>query len=462
MFASAALGFGLLALALRRSTAGRPIRAWQVGVAGTLGLLYYEINAASVAAVAPIFLWRALAETTTRDRLRVIALLSPGLLLPFVTAVALGLRAAPNSENYPGTAVTVGGGLWETTGTALLSGLPVAGWPLSRTFLSGAPLIRPMPLLVLAVAVTVLAVLQRVRPLPDAHIRIGRAWLLILAPVTYAVGATVLQAATQKIQAEVTAIGMVYNFYAVSACAVAACMALALLLVPRTWLRAPWVTPVVTVTFGVFLLLQTMLNANISERCNSIIQPESRRLLQVYSDQAPESERCSAVKVWTGLSFPDYYESSMVGGLREAYRRFYGQDFCTDFVLIASMTAGASSLEQPAAGDAFWWVTAGEANLRIGRYPGSEGHVRFSVTLANAPCPTSRTVVVNSALEQRSVSLSPAQQTATIELTLPPEQDSADLRILTAGPVCRIPTDPREFMVMVQAPVVTAFTPEVP
>lgn len=83
---------------------------------------------------------------------------------------------------------------------------------------------------------------------------------------------------------------------------------------------------------GLLVLAQTLFNASISVQFNGTNQPQSRALLQSYSDQVPPTERCAAVAQWTALGLPDYYEEGMVDGLQAAYRHYYGEPFCEGFV----------------------------------------------------------------------------------------------------------------------------------
>lgn len=330
-FASAALGFALLLAALRW---GGPERPWGPAVVGLLGLatvLYYEIDVAAVLAVGAVVLWHVLAVRDAAGRLQRLVRCSPALLVPFVLTVALQRSAAAAGATYGGTDVAVGQGLPGTLRVALASGVPGAGWDLSRDYLAGSPLFRPVPALVLAVVLGVLAVQAGRHPLPAGGVARGalrRGWLLLAAPVVYGVGASGIQAATAKVQQEVTAVGMVYNFYAVSAAAVAALCVLTLLLVPvSTWAR-PAVGLPVAVAAGLLVLTQTMVNASVAERFNATFLPANRVLLQAYSDEDPPDVRCSVLRTWTTYPLPAYYRQQMVDGLQAAYRHYHGESFC--------------------------------------------------------------------------------------------------------------------------------------
>jgi len=79
-------------------------------------------------------------------------------------------------------------------------------------------------------------------------------------------------------------------------------------------------------------LVQTLITADLSQRFNSTNLPQNRVLLQAYSDRVPEPQRCEAIRSWTALGLPDYYENDMVAGLQQTYQAFYGEPFCTGFV----------------------------------------------------------------------------------------------------------------------------------
>ncbi|MBC7678784.1 MAG: hypothetical protein H7233_07325, partial [Pseudorhodobacter sp.] len=284
-----------------------------------------------VLAVGLVLLWHVSSQTSARERLRVALLVSPGVLLPLFVTVGLQSRASAASVNYTGTSVAVGDKLLDTTAIGLLGALPGAGWRLSWAYVGGPDLLFA-PLAVLLMITAVLVVLGRGTQLGREGGRLSRAWLLVLAPLVYGVGATVIQTSTAKVQAEVSTVGMVYTFYAISASALAALLTLALLLAPRRALRKPWVAGPVAAVLVAVVLVQTLVNATISVEHNSTNQPQSRALIQAYSDELPEPQRCAALRSWTELLLPDYYEADMVAGLQSAYQHFHGEPFCTGFV----------------------------------------------------------------------------------------------------------------------------------
>lgn len=329
-YASAALGFALLTVSLVLTNGRRSWTPWTLGVLGAATILYYEINVAAVASCSLVLLYRVLEHPV--DRLRRAAHLSPAVAVPALVTLALQLRDTPNSANYAGTELSLGSEFLTTTWIAVLSSLPAGGWALSSGFIGGHPQLLPYPLLVLCVVIIAVWLLARSRGLPSCSVKVGEwRWLLLVAPLAYGLGAIVIQASTAKVQDELTRVGVVYNFYAISATAVATALALAVLLAPRA-ARRPAVAAPALVGAGAFLLVQVMVNSSISVQFNSTVLLQNRMLLMAFEQQLPPSERCSAVAAWASLGLPENYKEPMVQGLQDSYQHFYGDNFCPGFV----------------------------------------------------------------------------------------------------------------------------------
>lgn len=333
-FASAALGFAYLWLVVNLDQWRRPWAPALVGVAGTCTILYYELNAMAVAAALLPSLWLALRPVAWGERWREARRVAPATALPVVVTIVLQLRAAPESENYGGTTVEVGGGLVKTFWVATRSSLPGASWTLTRKVLSGEQPFRWSALaMVLVLGVAGAALLRRhgfgVARTTPPH---GTRTLLWLgaAPVAYWLGATLLQASTAKVQAEVTRVGQVYNFYAIGSTAIALVGALALIVLASRP-RSRSVALVLLGAFAVFAVMQVSTSVALSKQFYDANEP-NRRVLVSFSERRPEAYRCIALRDWTGGPWPDYYEDFMVAGLQAAYERFHDEPFCTGFV----------------------------------------------------------------------------------------------------------------------------------
>jgi hypothetical protein len=334
-FATAAMGFGLLSLALRALQSDRLKHAVIAGVAGSLAVLYYEILVAAVVAIVPLaaWLWWSTNPRTRGSLQRVLALLLPMTLVPAAVAVLAKLTIGSTNSGYTGTAVSLGGGFVRSLWLGVVSTLPGAAWGLSREFLGGPVAIRASAVMILVVGATVLwSVAERhpwVRADGRVQSRIGFA-LLLASPLTFMLLAAAVQTGTQKVQDEAPKVGYVYNYYAIGATAWAVVIVLAILLAPRRCTLWP-IRNVAVVLAAAFVSLQLMINWNITIRFNELTYP-SRQLLVAFSEQLPEVERCSALQGWTLGSWPDYYEDSMVAGLQSAYEYFHDEQFCTGFV----------------------------------------------------------------------------------------------------------------------------------
>lgn len=331
-FVPAAIGFSLLTAGLRMTMTPDRSPPWLVGVLGTLAFLYYELNVAAVVAVGVLVLWGVAGQSAWSERWANLKTFLPALMIPFVIAVGLQLQAAPRSANYGGTSIAFAEGSGRAFGVALISSLPTAAWPLSRHYLSGVVELIPAAVITLAVVGSVLAFVSssHARPTPSARVLRSTGAALTSSPMAYWVLATLVQAATVKVQSEAVQVGQVYTYYAIGATTLAVVGAMLFHLLPHSALVLR-LAPGFTVLFSLFVLVQSMINWNISQRFNATTG-QYRALLAAYSDQRNEAERCIALHEWAVLKLPDYYEVSMIEGLDAASHYYHGEPFCSDFV----------------------------------------------------------------------------------------------------------------------------------
>jgi hypothetical protein len=334
-------GFGAAILGLIAMFFGvRAVRLehrWSPAVAGlaaTAALLYYEINVAVVAALAVLVAFE-IVMVDSPDRRRRLVRLAPMVAIPLAVVVILQLRSTEASANYEGTTVNLGGTLFATFGKSLVSSLPASAWNLSREYLQGSVMLRSNAVATLAVAAAVVATVaarsairRSTQPAPESPSwwKVGA---VVATLVTYWTGATFIQSATAKVQAEVTRIGQVYNYYAIGATVIAIILALAFHLYARHVPKA--LVPALLVMVATFVITQFMITWNLSERFNAATAP-NRSLLVAYTEQWSTEERCEALWNWSAGAWPDYYELGMIEGLDVAYRRFHGEPFCDGFV----------------------------------------------------------------------------------------------------------------------------------
>ena len=335
-FASVAFGLWYLSIvcvALRRAT-------WRSAVfAGAIGLcavLYYEINVSAVVAAGPIVAWslwrgRAWKDVPALGRAAVI------VGLPAVVTIIIQILVSPASANYTGTQIAAENSPMSTFGKAVVSSLPGAAWPKARTWINHSFPVRTYPVLVIVVLLVLLWYLARAfgtRRVTDSGPRDWLAFAAVVAsPLTYWLGATLIQSLTRKVQDEVNEIGKVYNFYAVGATAIAVAAVLMFSAIPNwKWLHR--LAPVAVGIGALFLSLQFLINAELSKEFIAQTVP-NRELLVAYSSHAPVEERCRTIRTWTAGAWPDYYENQIVVGMELGYQQFHDESFCPGFDRVA-------------------------------------------------------------------------------------------------------------------------------
>jgi len=361
-FATAAIGFLLLALALRSFRSGSLRRAWVTGIVGSAAVLYYEILVSAVVAIAPLALWAwwSGGDRSSRASMsRVLRLTAPMVAVPAVVAAVAKLTIGSSSVGYSGTEVALGGGFGKSFFNGIVSTLPGAGWQLTREFLAAPVGLHTTAVIILVVVASALAVAASTgRAAADAppvavsvpatlsvtdgvsdsphmptsasgHDRVVAA-LMLLTPVVFMLGAAITQTATQKVQDEAPRVGFVYNYYAIGSTAWAATLVIAVSLVPRSW-RSNAVRAIASSVGIAFIVVQFMVNWNVTSKFNAGTYP-SRQLLVTFSERRPEDQRCRALEGWAQGAWPDYYEEWMILGLQTAYEYFHDEQFCTGFV----------------------------------------------------------------------------------------------------------------------------------
>ena len=328
-FASAAIGLWILATAIDTFLDPTPRRVVTLAALGFAGILYYEVNAAVIVAFLPLALTLAARRVNGRFALRNVVLAGIPLALPAVATVVVRLLTSPTrpEDAYSGTSISTGGTLLSTFRNAVVSGFPISAWKLTRDWLGAPFVLRVVPVAITVLVAAVLVGLARTRPAP----RPGpvRSWWLtaavVAAPVGYWLGATAIQAATPKVQAESSGIGYVYNYYAVAASCIAVLLALvALVVVPRLPELA---RTALVVGAASFLVLQFFISWNLTRRFNEVTLP-GQQVLSTYADDRPESERCAALDAWLGGSWPEYYRQDLVNGIQWAHEEYRGDPYC--------------------------------------------------------------------------------------------------------------------------------------
>jgi hypothetical protein len=151
--------------------------------------------------------------------------------------------------------------------------------------------------------------------------------LVALSPIALWLAATVVQAATLKVQVETPEVGYVYNYYSYGSVGVVLAALLAVHLLPRAveWRR---IRPALIGCAVVFVAAQAVINDHVQREFDARLRA-SRNVLAVYTDEQPVEERCAALEEWVGLTFLDvYYRQDLVDGINATYLHHHGEPFC--------------------------------------------------------------------------------------------------------------------------------------
>ena len=151
------------------------------------------------------------------------------------------------------------------------------------------------------------------------------------------IGATLVQASTQKVRAETLRIGHVYNYYAYGSIAV---VLIALLVAPsliaivseRTR-RVPAVFAALVVGAAIvaagFVAVQTVVNGDVQRVFDTRLRA-SDDVLNAFADEHDEADRCATLATWSALPFfLDYYRTEFIEGLQATYEHFHDEPFCS-------------------------------------------------------------------------------------------------------------------------------------
>jgi len=329
-YGSVALGIGLILMADHAAEQGLPDRAmiWLSALA-IVNVLYYELNVAAVGAAMLILGHKSLTAGQPRERLK-LGLRSTAALAPSLTvAVALVVTSRPSSANYTGTSVGLDTEFVPQVTAGLISSLPGSSWHVAGSWLdrpinSGLEVTRFLLIAGFLTAGVLLLQPRVSRPTASGRRDVRRAITLVFALIAYWVGATVIQAATTKVQDEAQGIGYVYTFYAVGSAVVAIVLAILLFALIRKTPRVGRLAVVGTVVIGAY---QFSVNSTVTMRFNEIMIP-AQNLLNVYSEGRDEVQRCQALAWWQSMGWPEYYSTLTEDGMNASYEHYRGEPFC--------------------------------------------------------------------------------------------------------------------------------------
>ncbi|MGC9220229.1 MAG: hypothetical protein ACP5H2_02600 [Solirubrobacteraceae bacterium] len=379
-YASAAVGFGLLALVVRATTSPTKRRLAGTTLAGVLAVSYYEFNLGAILGGGLILLVAAWTHRQDRRELRTRVL---GAVVFVLTPILwLFVSGAQNSgASYSGRALHAGGAL-KTFAISIVSSLPGSAWHLSAAILNNNDAIELTALLVaiLAVAVASLWVFREARWAGGGTAVTSRPSLPMFAAVAAAVViyggfALALEAATAKVEQQTLQIGYVYTSYAVGSGVVALALAVAVWMLFTGGRRRRWLAAVVGLVAVAVFTVQGSFNIHLDNLTDSSIA-ENQQVDNAFAAGVPQAQRCAAIRNWISYPWPGYYANTVLLGTEVGYRVFFGQTFCRDLVAPSQGFGpefGPPSLPQ-------WWLydNSGSIVMRVsGCEHGCSGTLRF-------------------------------------------------------------------------------------
>lgn len=328
-FAVTAIGFAVLSIAVW--TTERPTwRRFALGAAvGLFAVSYYELNVGAVVGAFVIFAAEAWRQ---RDRLRSVGRYAAGTAL-FCGVPAVWLIAARFSSNDTYAGRQIGGSIGRPFLNGLIGSLPGSAWHVETKYVGGTPSIFASAVIAALVAMATLIWVVWWTPAPPSALvdpdgRRGPSFAAAAAVAIFGVFAVGLQTATVLFGGQVSGIGYVYTFYAVSATAVALAFAAgAWWLLGRSTPRWRVATGAAVLLFAAFLVVQGSFNARLRDVENSRVAV-NLGIYRTFAAGVPESERCAAITAWAANPWPDYYKSDVILGTNLGYLKYYGTLFC--------------------------------------------------------------------------------------------------------------------------------------
>ena len=346
---------GILALDLAIGATQRDDRRSAVLASAALcaSILYYEINAAAVAALAPVIvlLWLRARRCGSQSSGRSL-LLRGGLIMAVPAAMTLVLTVVAKRTNagYTGTDLEAGSLTLGLLSRTVGGSLPASAWGAAHDWLGG-----PFGLTAVTAvsAAAVVAALVWAIWWPASGLRMAGSsggvgdvgtpasspWsdvaLVAACPAVLWLAATLIQTVTAKVNVETVALGYVYTYYAYGSVGVVLAAIVVCRALPQ---RDLWRTarPLLAVVAVVFVVFQMMVNDTVT-RAFEVRLAVNDRLLVVASERPPEAQRCMVLREWVdGTPFlPVYYHRFMVDGLNETYQDHFDELFCSEPTVLA-------------------------------------------------------------------------------------------------------------------------------
>ncbi len=334
-WASAALGFVVLGLALRAVSPGRG--GWgdvvALGVAGVLAVLWYEMLTGVVAGVAAVLVGagvRAGRSGKRRAVRRVLALGASGVVLPAVVFVVGRFASAADGRGYTGTALGTGTAALRSTWAAVLGVLPGGAWSYLTAAAGPVPLAF-VPGVLAAVYVVALGAIVALWRRHPVHVASPHGLVIPAVGIVVAWAATTAtQTFTVKYASEIQVPGQVYLFHVVALGCLAALAVLAACAATGRW-HGSWSRGARTAgaaLLGVVVVVQLTISWHLADFMTGAFDGNIALTGAAVDGDLDQQQRCAILLRWADRPWPDYYRTAVVRAVERTYEVRFGEAFC--------------------------------------------------------------------------------------------------------------------------------------
>lgn len=300
----------------------------KLGFASAINLVaisMYEINFSVI--VFQIVVWLYYVKINSLSRSQKLKTLTP-ILSAIVFVWLYRVFGARSDSSYGGTTIAVDGSPITTLAWNLISSLPGSAWRISTQFISLDQLSFKWLLwlftsILLASLAVTFALRMAATVRADSPNRETDESAILVGLVLWSIAATAIQSLTQKVQAETTALGYVYTFYASTSVAFILVASYLLYRFSRKW----FLMGVVGSFISSAMVVQMFVNLQLNNWLWSNYGPNVA-LVSVATRAFDADIRCQHLNVWLGGSWPEYYELETTKGLDLYSKEINGEQFC--------------------------------------------------------------------------------------------------------------------------------------
>lgn len=429
------------------------------------GILTYELFAAFLAASFSVQVGCVLIRRTTLRRISMTLIM--GTLVPGAFLLVTQIARLAGGSSYSGTAVSFESQRLPIVAlAAVVSSVPLAATKLTLTVLPNSP-IDPGLLIFFLLGAGALVVLSLLTQRANGQVptRSRLMYPVVLAGfIMLWISSTLIVVATPKYQGELGGVvGRVYLNYAPSWLAIGFVIHILIGLSIHRWgIKA------LRLAVGVLLIVgitQAWANSRHLQILEADSSWSSSLLVDLKSAPLENETRCRNVDRLFTLPLPPYYQSEILDGLQLSYSGPWGIPYC-DFRLddttarpLVRPLSGTFPVEYLPDGRRVIWSNSRDVKLQlINPFDSSlEGVLEMKMSLA--PCSTEMdlvaTIVRASGNKQFRYSLSNGSRDWVFENQFRLERnESVELLLTQSGQGCRVETDPREFWVMIELPII--------